>query len=1038
LLSIASFGQNAYEVFGNNRVQYKQWNWKYITTEHFTIYYYVGGNNIAYNASRFAETELKRIIEITGYTPHEKMVMMIYNSVEDMQMSNVDLTRKAFIGGETELKKSRFEVAYPGTQIGFKQGISEGLTKLMLEVMLFGGSLRNQLQSSYLMNIAPWFLDGAAKYISEGWSPALSDVIKSDLINRKKKLKNFVGNDATLIGQSIWNYIAVEYGEENIANILNLTYITKKSTSSIENTLGIPFKNFVDLWRGYYLSLSDSLAEQAISPSKKLKVRKHNRKGRLIKQVHFSPSGKKVAYTENFLGRYKVKILDTETGRKKTFHKVGRRITDRPLNLNLPLLAWQTDTSLAMVVYKRGKVSFLMKNTDNNHLAESGYRVLDEILGIDFSDDGRWVVYSALKDGQTDLFQYDYKRNLFKRLTFDLYDDIHPSFLKGSNTKIVFSSNRLDTLLKAKDRGSFDKITNDFDLYLLDIERKDTVKRLTYLEGKENYPQSLNNDELVFTNTLGQQLSLYKMNWHNPEQVSLISNYKKNINSFSVNDQNGSLSFMMEDKNRNYLFLEPSYDFDHVYAVRENLPPVPKEDTLSQTEAIKPFPLLSELNVDDYFFESESKLFNTAKEQARKDSLAEIEANKIRIRGPYNYKLLLGIDHMVNTPFFDQLRGFGVLQDITTTELFGDHRFNAGYFGDFANLNVGLLYGEYQYLRRRVDFGVRYEREGIISNGAGQDGSNGEAASQKYFLNSFLLSASYPFTPSTRVSVSPGYERTSFDDISLVGGSFDFSDNTIHQNYLSLKTEFVIDNTYEKGLNQLLGSRMKLVYKSYTSLGDKNQNFARLYLDARNYMKIHKGINFATRLTAGKFIGNAKKNFLLGGMDNWLNQQTANNPLANFDESSTDINERDQSAVLFQEYITSLRGYHYSERTGNNVILFNAELRIPLFQYLYNRPINSAVLRNFQLIGFTDAGTAWSGKGFNIYSDENLFETVNLSSNDISAEVKRYRGSILYSYGLGVRSTVSSYYLKIDVAWPKKMFPTDQKPALHLSFGYDF
>ena len=395
---------------------------------------------------------------------------------------------------------------------------------------------------------------------------------------------------------------------------------------------------------------------------------------------------------------------------------------------------------------------------------------------------------------------------------------------------------------------------------------------------------------------------------------------------------------------------------------------------------------------------------------------------------------------MINTPFFDQLRGFGIFQEVSTSELFGDHRFNAGYFGDFTNLNVGRLYGEYQYLRRRVDFAVRYEREGIISS-SGQD-DEGNAIQQRYFINKFLVSIAYPFTPSSRFSVSPAYERTSFDDISLIAGAFDFSNNTINQNYFSFNTEFVVDNTYEKGLNQLQGSRMKLAFKNYMSLGDREESFARLYLDARNYLKIHRGIVFATRLAGGKFLGKSKKNFLLGGMDNWLNQQTANDPLADFDESSTEINERDQSGVLFQEYVTNLRGYDYNERNGNNAFVFNAELRIPLFQYLYNRPINSSVLRNFQLIGFSDAGTAWDGNGFNINSDENLFETTNIddagTSDRISAEVKRSRGSILYSYGVGIRSTLFGYFVKMDLAFPKKLIPEKQKPAFYITFGYDF
>ncbi|MFK7900261.1 MAG: hypothetical protein AB8B61_05850 [Cyclobacteriaceae bacterium] len=1021
--------QNADEVFGNNRVQYKQWNWKRITTDNFIVYYYVGGNNIAYNAARYAERELKKVIEKTGFTPRSQITMMVYNSLEDMQMSNVDFERKVFIGGETDLVKSRIEIAYPGTQTGFKKEVNRRLTKLMLEVMLFGGSLKSMIQSSYLVKIPPWFVEGAAKYVSEGWSAELNGAVKSTLITKRNKPRNFVGNNAVLVGQSIWNYVAEEYGEDDLANILNLTRITRREKTAIESTLGLPYKVFLKGWRNYYLTLNDSTKIETIEPSKKEKIRRHNRKNRIYKEVAFSPSGQYLAYSENFLGRYKIKVLDTETGKKKTFHKVGRRITDRPLNLDIPLISWQTDTSLGMVVYKKGKVSFLMKNTDTKKLVENNFKVIDEVLGMDFSDDGKWVVFSALKDGRTDLFLYHYKTNIFKRITFDLYDDVDPSFLKNS-LDVVFSSNRLDTLLKG-DRGNFETVKDDFELYLYKYNRKDTVTRLTYLKGNEFEPKALSENEISFLNTKGNKLSLHKLDLKT-RKVSQVSNYHKNIQAYDINPTDGMLAFIMEDKTNDYLYLNKDFSVSEELVSINNEPPV--LDSIVEVEVPR-FPSVYDITISDYFFESERKQFYAKIEQEKKDSVQKVKDDRIRIRGPYDYKLLLALDKMITTPFFDQLRGFGLFQEVSTSELFGDHRFVAGYYGDFTNLNVGRIYGEYRYLRKRMDFSFRYDREGIQSQGNGSANS----VNQEYFINKFVFGLDYPLTPSTRLSFSPGFERTTFSDVSVIQGTLDFSSRQISQNYLSISNEFIVDNTYEKGLNMLEGTRLKVSYKTYMNFEESKRNFARLFIDIRNYQKVHKEIIFATRMVGGAFLGNAKKSFLLGGMDNWLNRQTEGDPLGSIDPESTDIDTRDRSNALFFDYVTTLRGFNYNQRFGNNVALVNAELRIPLFKYLFSKPVNSSVLRNFQLIGFTDAGTAWSGSALAINGDENLFETNTVSNTSgLSAEVKRFRGSFLYSYGVGVRTLISNYYVKLDLAFPKELVLSDRDPALHITFGYDF
>src|SRR5690606_30980336 len=63
----------------------------------------------------------------------------------------------------------------------------------------------------------------------------------------------------------------------------------------------------------------------------------------------------------------------------------------------------------------------------------------------------------------------------------------------------------------------------------------------------------------------------------------------------------------------------------------------------------------------------------------------------------------------------------------------------------------------------------------------------------------------------------------------------------------------------------------------------------------------------------------------------------------------------------FQSLAVNMRGFRQNVANGNNAVVLNSELRLPVFTTLFNKPINNAFIRNFQLIQFIDLGTAWNG-----------------------------------------------------------------------------
>lgn len=253
--SAQSYFSSTQEEFGKSRIQYKRFEWLTIRSNNFEFNYYRSGDKIAQNAAKIAEGEYDRITELLGYTPFTTMKIFLYNSPQELEQSNIGLTAPIDLDGSIlNLAKSRVQIAYTGNEEQFKQQLIQQIARLFVYDMLYGGSLKEVLQSSLLLTVPEWYMAGISAYISgDNENPLVLDRMRTTILkNKDKKIETIQGKDAEIIGQSIWNYIAVRYGKDNISNILNLTRIIRTEESSITSTLGISYSRFMKEWRDYY------------------------------------------------------------------------------------------------------------------------------------------------------------------------------------------------------------------------------------------------------------------------------------------------------------------------------------------------------------------------------------------------------------------------------------------------------------------------------------------------------------------------------------------------------------------------------------------------------------------------------------------------------------------------------------------------------------------------------------------------------------------------------------------------------------------
>src|SRR5690606_15380869 len=124
--------------------------------------------------------------------------------------------------------------------------------------------------------------------------------------------------------------------------------------------------------------------------------------------------------------------------------------------------------------------------------------------------------------------------------------------------------------------------------------------------------------------------------------------------------------------------------------------------------------------------------------------------------------------------------------------------------------------------------------------------------------------------------------------------------------------------------------------------------FYNLGTDFRFYQKIYKNTTFAVRLAGAHSAGKQKILYFLGGVDNWA-----------WPKYADDVQVRPGEQYAFQALATSMRGYEQNSWNGNTYGVLSMEFRVPLFTTIMQRPIQSALLRNLQLVPFADVGSAW-------------------------------------------------------------------------------
>ncbi len=1017
--------------FGKNRVQYKSFLWQYYRFPMFDVYFYENGSKIAEYVSIKAHQYIPEIEVKIGNTLQKRIIFLVYNNLSDFRQSNIGLitgNEQYNVGGTTQLFDNKVFLYFEGEHSLLDKQIRSTIAQILLDQTLYGSDFKSKVTNTTLLNLPDWFYKGIISFISEEWNSEIDNYVRDGIItNRYKKFNQLTGYDAIYAGHSMWYFISKKFGKQTIPNILYLTRISKNVETGFLYTIGLPIKYLNYEWLDFYKKHYENDETKRTAPPETY-ITKKIKPNRVVNNLKTSNNEQWLCYSTNQMGRIKIFLKNIQTQKEQCIFKHGVRL-EQITDYSYPIIAWHpSDKLVAFIIEKKGSIFLYTYEIETKELSEKELFNIQKVLDFSFSHNGFNLVMSAVKNGYTDIFIFNNASNTFEQITKDLADDRYPQFIDQSQ-KILFSSNRIENYLKK------DSTIKTYDVFVYNYRTKDsTLTQITnttlaneiqpyYL--RKNEFAMLSNEQGLYNQYIAQYDSLIShidtaTHYRYFTNTIPITNYSRNIlehhivgnikttNLFYYKGKMFSTINELEKDNKVQSFSSPfikDIQMSYKDSIIANYKSKSQEDTI-KTNIISID--TNKIDIQNYIFNFQinklkGRLFNQEATENKSEHNfkpmiyhTSFYTNSVTSQVDFGF-LNNSYQTFTGGPFYYN-PGLNMFFKLGTNDLFEDFKITGGvrFAGNF-NSNEYLL--SFENLKKRLDKQIVFHRLALnkINN----------LALLKTHTHEIFYILRYPFNQVTALKFTSQYryDRTAYM-------STDYQ-TLIHPDeisfWLGFKGEFIYDNTISKGLNILFGTRGKIFFETYHQT---NKNFQSLFIsgiDLRHYQPIHRTFIWASRLAASNSFGKAKLIYYLGSVDNWINLSTK---IPLFDPS---IRIDPTQNYVYQAIATNMRGFPQNIRNGNNFIVLNNELRLPIVKYLMNRPIHSDFFENLQIIAFLDAGTAWSGKS--PYSKQNAYNTEIIHQGPITIIIDKKRDPIVWGYGFGLRSRLLGYFIRADWAW---------------------
>lgn len=936
LISLISSKAEA-QYFGRNKVQYNDFQFKILHTPNFNIYFYPEEEKGARLAAILAERWYKRQSFYFGDSLQGKQPLILYGSFPQFVQTNIisGLISEG-IGGVTEPLKRRIILPLAGPLSETDHVIGHELVHAFQYDIT--GAMKSTAggQTPRLERLPLWFVEGMAEFLTLGPNDPFTAMWMRDAVLNEIPTIDDLNNPEFFpyrYGDALLAYIAGKWGDKKIADLLTTSAYMGNIDTAIDTLFNISSDSLSKQWANSLHNQYDSLKSVTKNPSDYgTKLISSENGGELNIAPVLSPDGKNlVFFSSKNLFAIDLFLADAKTGEiKRTILSTEHDPHLESIEFINSAGSWNpAGDKFVFPAVTKGRPILSVINIHNGDIEkERKFGDLGEILNPSWSPDGRYIVFSGIKGGLTDLFIYDLQTDSLRRITNDAYAEIQPSWSPDGH-KIVFVTDRFTTDLN-------DLAVGNYQLALLDPVTGEISRINTFKDAKNINPQwSADGKSIYFLADPQGITNIYKIDLDS-QNITQLTNLFVGITgitaispALSVAGKNDEIVVSAFEK-RQYNI----YRFDQINPEKPVelsgpnpaiLPPEIKATTLLVNSFADPkFGLMSDssFNVTDY-------------------------SPSLSLSGISQPNVAAGIDA------FGTYVGGGI--SLLWTDMLSDHTLSTA-LQIQTNPGISIFnsisaFAGYLNTAHRWNWGVAVQQLPLIylGFGAGYQDINGEPAyvEQRLIYQETHRQISgilmYPFNQVMRVEFTGGYQNISYTNsvetraASLNTGQLliDKTEDLPSPSAINLGTAsaaLVYDNSYYGATSPLLGTRYRL---------EADQNLGTLIwtdilADYRKYIMPLRPFTLAGRILH----------------------------LGRYGSSADD----QRLYPLFLGYPDLVRGYQYGTYTnggpsfdkllGSKVIVANFELRFPLLGVF---GLGEGFYGYFpiELGGFFDTGVAW-------------------------------------------------------------------------------
>ncbi len=205
------------QYFGRNKVEYRDFTFQILATEHFDVYYYSHEETAARIAAQLAERWYARFSSLLNHQLRSRQPLVLYGSQAEFAQTNVvSGLLPDSVGGVTDSSRRRITMPFAPTLAETHRVLGHEIVHaFQFDIARHHGGGTNQ---------PLWFIEGMAEYLSRGSLDSesslwLRDAVLSDRLPKKESVaaREF---SPYLYGHAFWAYLGKRFGDDVVEKAL--------------------------------------------------------------------------------------------------------------------------------------------------------------------------------------------------------------------------------------------------------------------------------------------------------------------------------------------------------------------------------------------------------------------------------------------------------------------------------------------------------------------------------------------------------------------------------------------------------------------------------------------------------------------------------------------------------------------------------------------------------------------------------------------------------------------------------------------------